>query len=258
MRKICEDFLVQATEQLSDRHWLMRLRSSSALPEMHPGQFVQVHIDDSPSTYLRRPISINMVDYERNEILLLVAAIGEGTRHLVRKKHGDKVNCLLPLGNSFTMPRSTDERFLLIGGGVGIAPMLFLGKRLVEMGVRPSFLLGARTADELLEKDMFNELGDLYLTTEDGSEGEKGYVTNHSILKEKQFDRIATCGPKPMMMSVARYAKQNDIECEVSLENDMACGLGACLCCVEDTTDGHICVCTEGPVLNIKKLLWQL
>lgn len=258
MRKICEDFLVQATEQLSDRHWLMRLRSSSALPEMHPGQFVQVHIDDSPTTYLRRPISINMVDYERNEILLLVAAIGEGTRHLVRKKPGEKVNCLLPLGNSFTMPRSTDERFLLIGGGVGIAPMLFLGKRLVEMGVRPSFLLGARTADELLEKEMFSELGNLYLATEDGSDGENGYVTNHSILKEKQFDRIATCGPKPMMMSVARYAKQNDIECEVSLENDMACGLGACLCCVEDTTDGHICVCTEGPVLNIKKLLWQL
>ena len=258
MRKICEDFLVQATEQLSDRHWLMRLRSSSALPEMHPGQFVQVHIDDSPSTYLRRPISINMVDYERNEILLLVAAIGEGTRHLVRKKPGEKVNCLLPLGNSFTMPRSTDERFLLVGGGVGIAPMLFLGMRLVEMGVRPSFLLGARTADELLEKDMFSKLGDLYLTTEDGSEGEKGYVTNHSIKKKKQFDRIATCGPKPMMMSVARYAKQNDIACEVSLENDMACGLGACLCCVEDTTDGHICVCTEGPVLNIKKLLWQL
>lgn len=258
MRKICEDFLVQATEQLSDHHWLMRLRSSSALPEMHPGQFVQVHIDDSPTTYLRRPISINMVDYERNEILLLVAAIGEGTRHLVRKKPGDKVNCLLPLGNSFTMPRSTDARVLLVGGGVGIAPMLFLGKRLVELGVRPTFLLGARTADELLEKEMFNELGDLYLTTEDGSEGEKGYVTNHSILKEKQFDRIATCGPKPMMMSVARYAKQNDIECEVSLENDMACGLGACLCCVEDTTDGHICVCTEGPVLNIKKLLWQL
>lgn len=258
MRKICEDFLVQATEQLSDRHWLMRLRSSSALPEMHPGQFVQVHIDDSPSTYLRRPISINMVDYGRNEILLLVAAIGEGTRHLVRKKPGDKVNCLLPLGNSFTMPRSTDERVLLVGGGVGIAPMLFLGKRLVELGVRPTFLLGARTADELLEKELFNELGDLYLTTEDGSEGEKGYVTNHSILKEKRFDRIATCGPKLMMMSVARYAKQNDIECEVSLENDMACGLGACLCCVEDTTDGHICVCTEGPVLNIKKLLWQL
>ena len=258
MRKICEDFLVQATEQLSDRHWLMRLRSSSALPEIHPGQFVQVHIDDSPTTYLRRPISINMVDYERNEILLLVAAIGEGTRHLVRKKPGDKVNCLLPLGNSFTMPRSTDERVLLVGGGVGIAPMLFLGKRLVELGVRPTFLLGARTAAELLEKDMFSELGDLYLTTEDGSEGEKGYVTNHSILKEIRFDRIATCGPKLMMMSVARYAKQNDIECEVSLENDMACGLGACLCCVEDTTDGHICVCTEGPVLNIKKLLWQL
>lgn len=258
MKKICEDLLVHSVEQLSNRHWLLRLRSTSTLPKMVPGQFVQVRIEDSPATYLRRPISINMIDEEKNELTLLVAAVGEGTRHLVRLKPGEKVNCLMPLGNGFTMPKTKQERFLLIGGGVGTAPLLFLGRKIAEMGAHPTFLLGARTADEILEKDMFLAYGDLYITTEDGTDGEQGYVTNHSILQTQNFDFICTCGPKPMMLSVARYAQKAQIACEVSLENDMACGLGACLCCVENTTGGHICVCKEGPVLNIKKLLWQL
>ena len=87
---------------------------------------------------------------------------------------------------------------------------------------------------------------------------EKGYVTMHSILKENKFDLICTCGPKPMMIAVAKYAAANGIECEASLENTMACGVGACLCCVENTKEGHVCVCKEGPVFNIKKLLWQI
>ena len=88
--------------------------------------------------------------------------------------------------------------------------------------------------------------------------GERGFVTNHSVLSRERFDRICTCGPKPMMVAVARYALKANVECEVSLENKMACGLGACLCCVEKTTEGNVCVCTEGPVLNVRKLLWQL
>ena len=80
----------------------------------------------------------------------------------------------------------------------------------------------------------------------------------HSILKGNKFDKIYTCGPKPMMMAVAKYANEHNIECEVSLENTMACGVGACLCCVENTKEGHVCVCKEGPVFNIKKLLWQI
>ena len=87
--------------------------------------------------------------------------------------------------------------------------------------------------------------------------GEKGFVTNHSVLAEL-FDKIFTCGPTPMMKAVARYAKEKDIECEASLENMMACGLGACLCCVEKTTEGNLCVCKEGPVFNTKRLLWQI
>ena len=94
--------------------------------------------------------------------------------------------------------------------------------------------------------------------TEDGSEGERGFVTQHSLLQQEQFDRISTCGPKPMMMAVARYAKAQGIDCEASLENMMACGVGACLCCVEDTQEGHVCVCKQGPVFNINELKWQI
>ena len=105
---------------------------------------------------------------------------------------------------------------------------------------------------------MFENLGKLYVTTEDGSLGEKGFVTQHSILNKEKYDMIMVCGPKPMMIAVARYAKNTRTDCEVSLENMMACGLGACLCCVEKTVKGNVCVCSEGPVFNIKQLTWQI
>ena len=166
---------------------------------------------------------------------------------------------VLPLGNGYTLPQDTAAvKPLLVGGGVGTAPMLMLGSTLAKMGCKPTFLLGARSSKDLLQLDEFQKLGDVYMTTEDGSMGEKGYVTQHSILNAQKFDMIYTCGPKPMMMAVAKYAKANDIECEVSLENTMACGVGACLCCVENTEEGHVCVCKDGPVFNIKKLLWQI
>lgn len=106
--------------------------------------------------------------------------------------------------------------------------------------------------------DEFKKYGRVCVTTEDGTAGEKGFVTNHSILSSETFDRISTCGPKPMMMAVAKYAARTGTDCEVSLENKMACGVGACLCCVEGTDEGNLCVCKEGPVFNTKKLLWQI
>ena len=186
---------------------------------------------------------------------LLVAAVGAGTRRMARLKVGDALNCVLPLGTGFTMPQTPDERLLLIGGGVGVAPLLYFGKKIWEFGARPTFLLGARSAADLLELDEFARYGEVCVTTEDGSLGEKGFVTDHSVLASR-FDRISTCGPKPMMLSVARYSRRSGIECEASLENMMACGLGACLCCVEKTTEGNLCVCKEGPVFNIRRLLW--
>lgn len=258
MKKYILDLTVNSVETLSDKHVLIKLTDDKPLPEMLPGQFVEVRVDNTPSTFLRRPISINNVDYNHNELWLLVAAVGDGTRQLQKLQKGDRLNCVLPLGNSFTMPTDSTQKVLLVGGGVGVAPLLYFGKRIKAMGGEPTFLLGARSAKDVLERELFEQVGRVLITTEDGSEGEKGFVTNHSVLAQEHFDRISTCGPKPMMMAVARYAFKNDIECEVSLENKMACGVGACLCCVEKTVEGNKCVCKEGPVMNIKKLTWQI
>ncbi|MBQ1702555.1 MAG: dihydroorotate dehydrogenase electron transfer subunit [Prevotella sp.] len=258
MKMFCLDLVVRSIEHINERYVLIRLTDDKhPLPKMLPGQFVEVRVDNSPTTFLRRPISINFVDYATNELWLLVATIGDGTRRLAKLHPNETLNCVFPLGNGFTIPSPTEE-CLLIGGGVGVAPLLYLAKEIKEMGGTPTMLLGARKKNDLVELDYFKKYGNVLITTEDGSEGEKGFVTNHSILTKKQFDKIYTCGPKPMMMAVARYASKAHIECEVSLENNMACGLGACLCCVEKTIEGNLCVCKEGPVFNINQLLWQV
>lgn len=257
MKKYCIDLTVKYVEHINEKYVLISLTDEKSLPKMLPGQFVEVRVDDSPSTFLRRPISINNVDYDLNELHLLVACIGDGTRRLGKLTAGDTLNIMLPLGNGFTMPADVTKKHLLVGGGVGVAPLLFLGKSIKEQGGEPTFLLGARSAADLLLIEEFKKYGRVFITTEDGSEGEKGFVTNHSVLQKEQFDFISTCGPKPMMMAVSKCAEKLNIECEVSLENKMACGLGACLCCVEKTKDkGNICICTEGPVINAKRLNW--
>ncbi len=259
MKKYILDLTVTENIRLHANYVLIKLTHDEPLPEMLPGQFAEIRIDGSTSTFLRRPISINYVDRKTNELWFLVQLVGDGTRKLATVKRGEIVNVVLPLGNGFSIPEKTETDVLLVGGGVGTAPMLYLGEALLKKGIKPTFLLGARSKNDLLQLEHFQALGDVYTTTEDGSMGEKGYVTMHSILKQKHFGMIYTCGPKPMMMAVAKYAKSQDIECEVSLENTMACGVGACLCCVEKTADeGHVCVCKDGPVFNIKKLLWQI
>ena len=255
MKKYILDLKVKQVERIHQRYVLIILTHENTLPEMLPGQFVEVRVDGSPSTFLRRPISINFVDRENNELWLLVATVGDGTKQLAKLKFGDVLNCVLPLGNGFT-PAKQGEKVLLVGGGVGVAPLLYMGAEMKRQGFEPTFLLGARTADDLLMLPVFNMYGRVYVTTEDGSMGEKGFVTNHSLLTKETFDRIATCGPKPMMVSVGRVACEKGVPCEVSLENMMACGVGACLCCVEKTVKGNVCVCTEGPVFPLEKLTW--
>ena len=262
MKKQLLDLKVRQVERISEKHVLIRLTDDYPLPHMMPGQFVEARVDHSATTFLRRPISICFVDEALNELWLMVAMIGEGTRRLGQLHAGDTLNCLLPLGNGFTLSAATTHasssafRPVLVGGGVGVAPLLYLGAMLKRQGAEPTFLLGARTAVDLLMLNSFKQFGRVCLTTEDGSAGEKGFVTNHSVLQE-HFDYIYTCGPTPMMKAVARYATSKGVACEASLENMMACGLGACLCCVEKTVEGNLCVCKEGPVFNVKRLLWQ-
>lgn len=251
------DFIITSNEALNKQTCLLKVtpKNGEIMEEMYPGQFVQLLVHDSSSIFLRRPLSINFHDKERNEIWLLIQSVGGGTQKITEMKVGESLNLLFPLGKTFSMPEA-NQKALLIGGGVGTAPLLFLGKVLYDKGHTPEFLLGGRSALDISQIEDFEKLGVVHTTTEDGSIGEKGLITHHSVLKNKQFDKIYTCGPRPMMMAIAQFASDNKIDCEVSLENHMPCGFGSCLCCIEDTKRGNICVCTEGPVFNIDELKW--
>lgn len=249
---------VVAVEHYANDYCLLKLSPlEGLLPEIQAGQFVQVRIDETPSVFLRRPISVNFVDSCNNELWLLVHGIGDGTRWLTSLHAGRMVNVVLPLGRGFTITPVSDAPALLVGGGVGTAPLLYLAKTLRDAGWRHVYaLLGARSAADVLQRELFEHYADVCITTEDGTLGERGLVTEHSVWREVDMGKVFTCGPKPMMKAVAQKARQYGLPCEASLENMMACGLGACLCCVEDTQQGNVCVCQDGPVFNINNLKW--
>lgn len=255
MAKCIDNLKVVGNKLLTNDFCVIEVESERKLPDFSPGQFVQVRVDGSPETFLRRPISIHDVDFVRNRYKMLIQVLGKGTETIYKLKEGDYLNVIHPLGNSFTLPEDK-SRILLVGGGCGIAPLLFLGKQLKARGFKPDVLMGFRNSSRVLEIEEYRQIANVYITTEDGSMGEKGYVTNHSILNSIKYDRIYCCGPDSMMKAVADYSRTNDIFCEVSLENLMACGFGICLCCIVNTTRGNICTCTEGPVFNIKELKW--
>ena len=257
MKKHIIDFEIVENRHIHALYSLLVLRPVNAtLPEeILPGQFVEVAVDNSAGTFLRRPISVNNVDRENGTLWLLVRRAGDGTAAMISKRPGELLNLVLPLGNGFTIP-APGQRILLSGGGVGVAPMLYFGRELKRLGMNPEFLLGARSKNDLLQIEEFEKIGKLHISTDDGSAGEHGIVTTNSALSEK-WDRIYCCGPLPMMKAIAREARRIGADCEVSLENMMACGLGACLCCVEPTVKGNVCVCTEVPVFNINQLTWE-
>jgi dihydroorotate dehydrogenase electron transfer subunit len=255
MAKRIEDLKVIENKRLNDDFFTLELAGNDKLPDFLPGQFVQVRIDGSSSTFLRRPISIHDVDYGRNSFRLLVQIAGEGTRRLSKIGSGDLINLIYPLGNSFSLP-ALNEKVLIAGGGCGVAPLLFLGKYLKSKNCIPDVLLGFRNSERIIELDQYFEIGKVFITTDDGTSGEKGYITGHSILSSADYNRIYCCGPNSMMKAFASYCSERGIFCEVSLENLMACGIGACLCCVVDTVKGNLCTCIDGPVFNIKDLKW--
>ena len=257
MKKYIKDLHITAVEHPAKDYLLLRLTAPTApLPPVEPGQFVEIAVDGAQGVLLRRPISINYVDSQSRELWLLVHQVGSGTRALGKLRPGDTLNIIFPLGRGFALPEKGRQTFLLVGGGVGTAPLLYYGSRLRELGHTPIFLLGGRSEKDLLQRQHFEAIGQTCYTTEDGSLGEKGFVTAHTIWQTAHVDRVATCGPKPMMVAVARMAAERHLPCQASLENLMACGLGACLCCVEKTQEGHLCVCKEGPVFDTDRLLW--
>lgn len=244
------DFTIVGREQLGEQYFTLTLHHPDELPPIAAGQFVEVEVRNCREVMLRRPISIHDVNESENRLTLLIQIVGKGTRKLAELKVGDPLNLIFPLGHGFGV---AGEHPLLVGGGAGIAPLFHLAKCYKQKGVEPTILLGGRTKALIPVREAFEPFGKVFYATEDGSLGEKGLVTQHSAFTG-EYDQICTCGPTPMMKAVGRYAVQKGIDCEVSLENMMACGIGACLCCVCDTDDGHKCVCKEGPVFDVRKL----
>lgn len=250
MKKYITDFKIINKHVYNEMYFSLTLQHPDQLPSIAAGQFVEIEVPGNKHVMLRRPISIHDVDTDNNTLTLLVQVVGKGTRTLSQLQVGDTLNLVYPLGHGFSLD---GEKVLLVGGGAGIAPLLHLSKRLANKGIHPTILLGGRTAALIPVQKEFEPYGTVAFATEDGSLGEKGMVTRHSMFSIS-YDHIYTCGPTPMMKAVARHALANGIECEVSLENMMACGIGACLCCVVDCDAGHKCVCKEGPVFNAKQL----
>ncbi|MDY6393938.1 MAG: dihydroorotate dehydrogenase electron transfer subunit [Synergistales bacterium] len=245
--KHLEEFTVENNISLNRDCFLLALKSPISLQEIKPGQFVNVEVKDVADRILRRPISIHDVDLEKNILYIVVQKVGKATKKLSSVNKGEQLSIIFPLGNGFS---TEGKNPLLIGGGVGTAPLLLLAKEFRRKEITPTILIGARTNEQLFLTNRYNAVGNLSISTEDGSVGEKGLVTANSILNN-DFDVVYCCGPTPMMKAVSEWAKERNIKCYVSLENRMACGIGACLCCVNETKDGHnVCVCTEGPVFN--------
>ncbi len=257
IRKSVQDLTVVSNLSLNKRHFLLDLLAPEKLPLILPGQFVQVLVEKSATTFLRRPFSIHQVNHSRNSFQLLIQVKGEGTKQLRLLSEGDSLNVIYPLGNSFSLP-STKE-VLLVGGGCGVAPLLLMAQFLNQNKIRPTILVGFRTKEEVSEIEEYTKYGEVLVTTDDGTEGEKGLVVDHSVFQKERlpFGKIYCCGPDPMMKAVAGIAKKHTIDCEVSLENTMACGFGVCLCCITPTDQGNERVCVEGPVFNTKRLKWE-
>ncbi|MBN2520829.1 MAG: dihydroorotate dehydrogenase electron transfer subunit [Bacteroidales bacterium] len=256
-KKFIKDLLISNIQWINQEYFIIQATHNEILPEMYPGHFAEILVENSKNTFLRRPLSIHDVDYSNNTVYFLVQVVGSGTSNLGKLKKGDLLNSVFPLGNSYSIP-SHESKVLLVGGGCGVAPLLFLARTLHSNHIHPDIIIGGKTSEHLLRIEEYKKYGQVYFTTENGSLGDKGFVIHSRILldENRKYDKIYTCGPEPMMKAIAKYAAKKGIDCEVSLENMMACGIGACLCCVVDTKTGHKCTCTDGPVFNINELKW--
>lgn len=256
-KKAVSNFVVTENKALNSTTFLIQLKASEPIPEIFPGQFVNIEIKNSNEIFLRRPFSIFDVDYLDNTISIIVKILGRGSSRLTEISKGETLSIVYPLGKGFSIPQK-NEKVLLIGGGSGVAPILFLAKESKLPPDNIDILIGARTVADHIDTRNYSEYGNIYYTSEDGSLGIKGFVVHHPIFMNEllKYDKIYACGPDAMMKAVARKAKVHHVFCEVSLENMMACGFGVCLCCIEPTTKGNLCVCTEGPVFNINDLKW--
>ncbi len=238
-------YQIKSNRPLTPWVWEMVLQGdTSALTA--PGQFVNIKLD---GMFLRRPISV--CDYDGESITLLYKVVGMGTEKMTTFVPGDLLDLLVGLGNGFDTAKS-GENPVLIGGGVGVPPMYHLAKKLIAQGKTVSVILGFRTGEEVFYADAFEKIGAVvYLATEDGSLGTKGFVTD--VLNTLSYTYFYTCGPEPMFRAIERVAVTSG---QYSFEERMGCGFGACMGCSCETKYGYKRICRDGPVLEREEIVW--
>lgn len=250
---ITEDTRITRNRSLGDRYGLLTLAMREMGRDFMPGQFVQMEIPGRPDLIMRRPMSPLRIRREGDGYLMdvLYLIVGEGTRHIQGLGPGDEMNLLGPLGRGFRKPTEGSEAFL-IAGGTGLGPIFMLAEELGSKN-RVTFFYGARTADELFYRDEIQGLGaDIVFCTDDGSLGEKGFVTDVAArLVSGAGPLLYACGPKGMLEAVQNLAAEEELQAQISLEERMGCGVGACLsCAVRSAGGGYVMVCKDGPVFD--------
>ena len=244
--------VVISQEKIAEDIYSMWLKAEPVAAEAVPGQFISMYTNDG-SKLLPRPISICEIDTETSKLRVVYRVTAEktGTEQFSKMKAGDTLPIIGPLGNGFPLEAGKGKRAFLIGGGIGVPPILELAK---QLDCEKQIIMGYRDADTFL-KEQFEENGTVYISTEDGSVGTKGNVMDAIRENGLEADIIYACGPTPMLRAIKQYAEEQGIECYISLEERMACGIGACLACVCKTKekDAHSNVnnkriCKDGPV----------
>ncbi|NLM10324.1 MAG: dihydroorotate dehydrogenase electron transfer subunit [Clostridiaceae bacterium] len=252
--------VIDKTEKLAEDIYFLRLKSERVSGKAVPGQFVNIKCSDGLNTFLRRPISILRTNPVENTFDIVYMIRGKGTRLLSCLNSGDTIDCMGPLGKGFTLPEK-GEKICVIGGGIGVFPLLFLLEKSID--VNKTAFLGFRTKDLIvLQKDFEQVTNRLIISTDDGSFGENGLITKPFLdfLETEKPDRVYTCGPLPMMKTVAEVCIEKNIFCEVSMEQRMGCGIGACLVCACKTRHNddyeYERICRDGPVFGAEKIVF--
>lgn len=255
---------VLANRQVGPNLHLMEVRAPLVVSTAQPGQFVHVRVPGMEAHILRRPLGIYACDAERGAFDMLYQVVGYGTERMTGLVPGDEVEVIGPIGRGWHVPEGA-RRALVVGGGVGAAPLYMLVEGLRGAGVEVTAVLGSQTSAMLVFNDRFEQaLGAAPLcSTDDGSFGHAGFCTplvEQALAEAAEagapFDYVAVCGPEPLMRIVAGLAAEAGVPCEVSLEKRMACGVGACLSCVVDTVGGKRRACVDGPVFPAEEVVW--
>ena len=239
-------FTIVENIALTDSVWQMRLAGDTSAITA-PGQFVNILLEGK---FLRRPISV--CDCEEDMLTLVYKVVGKGTEQMSQMERGQELDILTGLGNGYDLEQAGDAP-LLLGGGVGVPPLYMLAKKLVAAGKKVSVVLGFNTADEVFYEEEFKELGcEVTVTTVDGTRGIQGFVTN--AMENIEYTHFYTCGPEPMLKAVWRASNTSG---QLSFEERMGCGFGACMGCSCKTLTGYKRICKEGPVMRKEEILWQ-